>query len=48
MMCPQEQGGLSQCGHIADKEEGVFFRDFVRMSFMDFNVRVSNIHLREG
>jgi len=25
--------GLSQCEHFADKEEGVIFRDLVRMSF---------------
>jgi len=29
-------GGLSQCGHFADKVEGgSSFRDFVRTSFMD-------------
>jgi len=22
MLCPHGQGGLSQCGHFADKEEG--------------------------
>jgi len=25
MVCPHGQGGLSQCGHFADKGEGVFF-----------------------
>jgi len=30
MVCPHEQGGLSQCGHFSDKEEGKsVFRDFV-------------------
>jgi len=28
MVCPHEQGGLKQCGHFADKREGVNFSRF--------------------
>jgi len=36
MVCPHEQGGLSQCGHFAAKgERRVIFHDFVRTPFVD-------------
>jgi len=35
MACTHRQGGLSQCEHFADKGKGLFFRGFVRTSFMD-------------
>jgi len=31
----RREGGLSQCGHYADKGEGSIFRDFMRTSFME-------------
>jgi len=34
MVCPHGQGWFSHCGHFSDKE-GVFFRNFVRTSFME-------------
>jgi len=36
MVCPHGHGGggLSQCGHFADKD-GSIFREFVRTSFMN-------------
>jgi len=36
----QGGGGLSQCGHFADKGGGD--RDFLRASFMDAQIEVSN------
>jgi len=41
MVCLHGQGGLSQCGHLADKGGGSNFRDFVRMSFMTAPNQVS-------